>query len=292
MLFIRGYPIEEEVLRRAVLEWLDRIERWLGTADSDEGRFLLAEQHAHRLLKYSLRTRRGRRLRRRARAVGEDPDQVALSAYTNLLFILQGGEPPVDAISEMLDVAGAGALFRDRVPGAGPIAPGIDDALIEVLRQANLRTLRRTVLEASLADFAWARGVLLLVAPFARAFASVAQTIFRLPDAFGFTELGAVADDEYTLANGIPMLLLIRQVADSEDARQLFGLMRDKLDYYRASAAFLESLPAHIRTRLPSKDPALLDELPPKERGRIRKAAAQLTIQGEAQGYGVDEEPK
>jgi len=290
VLFIRGYPVDVQVLRRAYGQWLDRIESWLGTADSDEGKFVLAERGAHQLLKHSLRTRRGRRLRRRAREVGEDPNQVAVSAYTNLLIILQGGEPPVDAIAEMLDVAGAGAVFRDQIPGAGPIAPGVDEALLKVLRQANLATLRRLVREASLEDFLWAREVLLIVAPFARAFAAIAQTAFRLPDAFGFTELGEVANDESMLANAIPMLLVIRQVADSEEARRLYALMRDHLDYYRASAAFLESLPTAVRQGLPTKDPHLLDALPPKERRRIRKEAAQLVVQADAQGLVAADE--
>ena len=285
-LFMRGYPIEERVLKAAFAAWLSKIERWLGSADSSDERFDIAERRAVELARYSKKTRQGRRIIRRARRLKEDPEAVAVSAYTNMLLLLQGEQPPEDAIAELLDVGGLGAAFQDKAAGVGPLAPGLDDTILNLIRKVNFPTLRQTIEASTLADLAWARDILLVVAPFARAIAVLARTLFKLPDAFGFAVIGEVAADELLLAHGMPILLLGRELFETEGARELLSKMQEQLSYFSSAAAFLESLPPQIRRRLPSADPGLLDRLPAEEAARVRDAAAALRIDGESRGYG------
>lgn len=67
-------------------------------------------------------------------------------------------------------------------------------------------------------DLVWARDLLLLVVPFASAFAVMLRTMFGLRDAMGFGVLADIDLDNGMLGYGIPTMLL-RDVASTPEAQ-------------------------------------------------------------------------
>jgi hypothetical protein len=276
ILFSRGGTVPLPILKASYLDWLERAEKWLGTATTPEDQFDLAESRARDLLGWSLQTKRGRRMRRRLKARDESADSRLLSAFTNLLLVFQGASTTDEGIIELLEAGGLGAAIRDQVDGVGPIASEFSSDLLTLARQFNLTNLRAVVATVTEEDLIAARDVIRVVVPFAVAFAMFARVLLKLPDAFGFTALAEAADDETQIAYAALALLLVKELIQSAEGQQVIGLMAGRLAYFQQAASLLQSLPIEVARRLPSGDSTLLDSLDAKERDRIRSAASAL----------------
>jgi hypothetical protein len=286
-LFIRGYPVPEHILKDAYLEWLERIQRLLGRPATGEEMFDAAEERATVIVAPILRTRLGRRFRYRLRRGSVPADEVFMSVVTNLVLLLQGGETTDSGLDEVLEAGGVTAMYRDRIPGAGPIASGPSPEVRELMRMFSLRNLGELVGRCTLEDLVWARDLLLLIVPFASAFAVMLRTMFGLRDAMGFGILADMEQDDGMLGYGIPVMLLLRDVASTPEAQDLLAMMRGRLVHFQQAAAFLRTLPAPVARRLGLGEPHVLDGLDADERQRIQEEAARLRDQGEVRGFGT-----
>ncbi len=289
-LFVRGYPVPEQVLKDAFGEWLDRLQRYLGRPATVEEMFDSAEDRARAMVAPMLKTKQGRRFRSRQRGGDVAADDVFLSVVTNLVLLLQGGETTDDGLDEVLEAGGASAMYRDRIPGAGPIAAGPSPEVREFMRKVSLQNLRRLVEASTIEDLVWARDLILLFIPFASVFAVMIRTMFQLPDAMGFGVLADMEGDDRMLGYGIPIMLLLRDVASTPEAQDLLAMMRDKLVHFQQAAAFLRSFPAPVARRLVQGDAAVLDELDADERRRIQAEAARLQTEAESRGFSTSPE--
>ena len=283
-LFTRGYPVSEHVLKDAYLEWLERIQRFLGRPAADEEMLDAAEDRATAMLAPLLKTKQGRRFRSRLRRGSVPADVVLLSVVTNLVLLLQGGETTDGGLDEVLEAGGVTAMYRDRIPGAGPIASGPSLAVRELMRTFSIRNLRELVGRSTVEDLVWARDLLLLIVPFASAFAVMLRTMFGLRDAMGFGILADIEQDDATLGYAIPIMLLLRDIASTPEAQDLLAMMRGRLAHFQEAAAFLRTLPAPVARRLAHGDPHVLDGLDADERQRIQEEAARLRAQAESGG--------
>jgi hypothetical protein len=286
-LFIRGFPVPEHVLKDAFAQWLNRIQRYLGRPPALEELFDAAEARATAMVAPMLKTKQGRRFRSRLRGKQVPADDVFLSVVTNLVLLLQGGETTDEGLDEVLEAGGVTAMYRDRIPGAEPIASGPSPEVRELMRKVSLENLRRLVETSSREDLVWARDLILLFIPFASAFAVMIRTMFQLPDAMGFGVLADLEGDDGMLGYGVPIMLLLRDVASTPEAEELLAMMRDKLVYFQQAAAFLRSFPAPVAARLAQGDASVLEGLDADERRRIQEEAARLRAQGEAHGFGM-----
>jgi hypothetical protein len=285
-LFIGGYAVPKHVLKDAYLEWLERIQSLLGPPAAGEEMVDAAEERAMAMVAPILRTKLGRRFRSRLRRGTVPADEVLLSVVTNLVLLLQGGETTDDGLDEVLEAGGVTAMYRDRIPGVRPIAPGPSPEVRELMRMFSIQNLRELVRRSRLDDLVWARDLLLLIVPFASAFAVMLRTMFGLRDAMGFGVLADMELDDGMLGYGIPIMLLLRDVASTPDAQDLLAMMRGRLVHFQEAAAFLQTLPAAIAHRLPRGDPHLLDGLDADERPRIQEEASRLNARGETDGLG------
>jgi hypothetical protein len=243
ILFARGRPVRLAVLKAAYLEWLARIEKWLGSAETPAEKLDLAERKGLQLRRGALATRRGRQMRRRLRGRDESADSILLSALTNMLLVLQGAETTDDGIMELLEAGGLGAVTHDRAAGVGPIATSISADALALTRQFNLRTLREIVESAAEADLVMTRDVMRLVVPFAAAFSTVVRAQVGLPDAFGFGPLAEAGEDEVQIAYGAVVLLLMKDLIQSPEGQSVLGVMMERLPSFLKAADFVRSLP-------------------------------------------------
>jgi hypothetical protein len=283
-LFVRGYQVPERVLKNAYAEWLKRAQCYLGRPAAIQEMFDAAEERATAMVRPMLKTKQGRRFRSRLRRGGAPADDIFLSVVTNLILLLQGGETTDEGLDEVLEAGGATAMYRDRIPGVGPIALGPTPAVREFMRKVSLGNLRELVDTSTMEDLVWARDLILLLVPFASAVAAMIRTMFRLPDAMGFGVLADMESDDGTLGHAIPIMLLLRDVASTPEALDLLSMMRDRLNHFQEAAAFLMTLPAPVIRRLTQGDAGVLDGLDADTRRRIQEEAARLQAEGEAHG--------
>jgi len=287
ILFARGRTIPSEVVKRAYCEWLDGLEKWLGSAGTPEARFELAETKAARMVPWVVGTKTGRRMRRRAKGRPETAESVLLSAFTNLLLVLLGEDVPDDALLEVLDVGGVTAMFRDTIGGFGPIAEGPSQDLFRLIRRSNLRTLRASVTAASTDELFRLSQVAASITRFAKPFTVAARALGKR-DAFGLAPMVEFGED-IDFAHGAAFLLLIKDLVASSDGTKVLTLMESRTPYFAALAALLRSLPKPVVERVAQGKPDALASLSAPERDRVRAEAAHIEALGAAAITGAEE---
>jgi len=324
-LFGQGQPLEEHVVRAAYRRHYEHIGRLAapdpvapgggdaGPRDPWDFPSDPAEAAAMAIIGGVRRTRKGRRILRRARQIRdpntggpEAPESLLLSTLTTLARGALTGEADPSALQEMLLVTGMSEAMGERLGDLGPLSSPLDaDEQAGLFAEVGPEAQRRAVEEASFAELARVRDRARDVLSFARAFTAVVSRTTGLDGAFGFgpiAEWAADADSDLAAAVVfVPILLaaLSRDGAGVEDDlalcasyRTTFEALERLLDAIPASyahlfaegAAGVEALPDHERERL-------VAVIGPWLRANPSEEAAIMEPRGDAAGSAVEEAP-
>lgn len=153
-LFGRGYPVNIELLRSAYAKYFDNLQKALTKFTGDTADpFEAGEQLAVAVSRMANRTKQGRFMLRRAKALGESVTSIVASALTVVFTGMFGGSvkelsdpPSIDsksAMDELHVVTGMDGFVQDHVRGAGSIV-----ASHEELRSDNAGIFEHFTLEA------------------------------------------------------------------------------------------------------------------------------------------------
>lgn len=283
ILFRRGHDLPLNTIKWAYGACLDRFEKWLDRAATEEGDadLNLAAAKAAQVIRHGSRSRQGRRMKARLRRAGL-PDDALVSVWQNVIAYFQTGEPITDeGLQELLVAGGIQAAMTDQAAGLGPLAPDLPAELPVVLQRMKLNRVRERLAAATLEELVAARDDWLAFLDVAQSVATLARLAWNLPDAFG---LGAIADaglDELGSALQVPIMLILKPELSQPGAQSLMENVRKSAPFFTAAAALLSGLPRDVQRRMVAADPHALDTLPPDEQARIRAAAAMVKINGE-----------
>lgn len=283
ILFRRGHPLPLDTLKWAYTAHLDRFEKWLDKAATEEGDpdLNLAAAKAEQVIKSSSRSRRGRRMKARLRRAGL-PDEALVSVWQNVFAYFQTGEPLTDeGLQELLVAGGITAAMTDQAAALGPLAPDLPVELPAVLERMKVEKVRERLTAATLEELTAARDDWLAFLDVARSVATLAGLAWNLPDAFG---LGAIADagsDELGTALQVPIMLILKPELAQPGPQALMENVRKSAKFFADAAALVSELPRDVQRRMVAADPHALDSLPSDEQARVRAAAGMVHVNGE-----------
>ena len=280
VLFYRGFWVRDDALRKAYDTVFAHAAEWIGPSDT-EAELDALDRKAQDLAAQAGRTRFGRRLRHRLRGRGGPVDDTAAGAIYTMLHLLKTGVPTTpEGLDALLQGMGVTGFFEDRIGEAGPLAPGGPDEFVPFFREANLGGIRSAIAEASSDDLIEARDLLKTLVPFFRSVAVLVTQMLGVPTALGLTPLLEMEYTERTMADGVPVGLLMLPLVRTDGPRQFVGTIREHSAYFEQMAAFAESIPDGVLQALRAHDETALGQLPVEERERIHSAANAVQIAG------------
>jgi hypothetical protein len=281
ILFVRGVPIPEGAVRRAYTSLFDRLADWLGDVATDSDADLhRAGAKAQELVRFSLRSRQGRRMLKRLEHADDPAESVLVSVWQNFFSVLQTGEFLTEGgFDELLRAGGLTGAGTDLIPGGtGPLAPDFPAGIVEVLRRMRLPELRLRVENATIDELTAARDDYRSFMSLARSLAVISSVLWDLPSAFGFEAFADIVDDDLATASHLPVLLLLAPELATPDGQHVMDLIRTSAPSFAQAADFLRALPRSVQKAIGRQDPAALDGLPPAERERVREAARTIHL--------------
>lgn len=281
ILFVRGVPIPESAVRRAYASLFDHIADWLGdVATASDPDLHSAGIKAQGLVRFSLRSRQGRRMLKRLQHAEEPAESLLTSVWQNVFSVLQTGEFLSEGgFEELLRAGGLTGAGTDRIPGGpGPLAPDFPDGIAEVLQRMRLTELRLRVESATIDELTAALDDYRSFVSMARSVAVIASVLWNLPSAFGFGALADIVEDDLATAQQLAVILLLAPELATPSGQQVMELIRASAPSFAQAADFLAGLPRSVQKALGRQDPAALDALPPEERERVRAAARAIHL--------------
>jgi hypothetical protein len=276
-LFVRGYPVQEAVLRRA---YRDHFTRWFSTLadfDSSEDDSLdPAENLADQLFKYVPSTRQGRFLKRRARAAvkrlkaahasrAEDgiedlsEDTLVLETLTVFSMVFLRGDVEIldhlghqkfDAIGSFMETTGMAGFHEDRVGLVGPISPSERDhreTILSAWEHCSYEALYEYSQAASFDHLMFARDHGMALLDLATLIATVSSRTSGPPNAYGMAMAPYIPTD---YASRAIFILTVGQLVKHfgsqqfEDAKAWIAPARVNLT---TSAEVITDLPPKLR---------------------------------------------
>ncbi|HEV3231419.1 MAG TPA: hypothetical protein VG245_04115, partial [Candidatus Dormibacteraeota bacterium] len=233
LLFWRGRWVREDALRRAAVEFLDQLDRWIGPADSERDLDALARKAA-RLAARARRNAAGRWMKRRLRGRGRRPEEELADVYYSLLHVFKTGETTSEeSLAKVVQALGLGGAYHDMVRNAGPMVTGGIGALADFLSGVTISQVLRAFDGATMDDLREARDLIQLTLPCFRAL-SVLYTRWwgDEGDGLGFGYLRDLKLDELTLAGVLPVALMALPYARSDGGRQFMENVRKMGPYF------------------------------------------------------------
>ena len=280
VLFYRGFWVRDDALRRSYDAVFAHADEWIGPSNT-EAELDALDRKAQDLAAQSGRTKFGRRLRHRLRGYGGPVDDTAAAAMYTMLHLLKTGVPTTpEGLGALLQGMGVTGFFEDRIGDAGPLAPGGPDEFVPFFRESSLGGIRRAIAEASAEDLIEARDLLKTLVPFFRSVAVLVTRMLGVSTALGLTPLLEIEYTERTMADWVPVGLLMLPQLRTDGPREFVGHIREHAAYFEQMAAFAESIPEGILEALRAHGETALGQLPVEERERIRSAAGAVQIAG------------
>jgi hypothetical protein len=288
-LFGRGLYVEENVLKAALVGVIDRAEKWIGPAETDDD-LDRVDQRAQQIAKWARRTKHGRKLHRRVRDRAAPPEEIAAGVYFTWLHLLKTGVTTSDeGFEELLDATGLRGLFTETVNGVGPFAPEGAGGIASFWEHATLGDLRDSISSSSMEELREARDLMAIMLPFFKNFAILAGRWLDSPTALGLAMLEDLEIDDLSVGTWAAMGLLLLPYVRTPGARTLLEGMRLHAAYYQGLADLALAVPKEVVPAMRQGDPEALSGLPEGQRLEIQQAARAVAELGSALTWPVGE---
>jgi hypothetical protein len=279
-LFGRGLYVEESVLKAALVGFIDRAEKWIGPAKTEDD-LDQVDKRAQQIAKWARRTKQGRKMQRRVRGRPAHPEEIAAGVYYTLLHLLKTGITTSDeGFEELLDATALSGLFTETVNGVGPFASGGTDTMESFLQNATLDDMRDRIRGSSIEELREARDVMATMFPFLKHFAILATRWLESPTALGLAMLEDLEVDDLSVGTWTAMGLLLLPHMRTPGARTLLEGIRRFSTYYEGLADLALRVPTEVLPAMRQGNPEALAGLPEAQRLEIQEAARAVSALG------------
>lgn len=243
--FVHGEEIGEDAVRCAYHAYLDATERFLrgsSTGDAVEA----GQAAAPAMVKRFLRTKDGRRWRRRLLDAGYEPDTTLERIVAELFTAMLGGPAPShDAVRAFIEASGLAAAERE---GLGKLAPWAADLpvaeIAEIFPSFSVPALRRLLDETTYGDLCRSRTATRKMVSLLNALAPVITKIVPTRDALGFGEL-----THLDVEGQLPLMILGVRIFEERGygVKQIVRLAERFVPLYQGINVLVDSMPRRFR---------------------------------------------
>jgi hypothetical protein len=250
ILFVRGWEVDLDRLRKAYLSIFERMLKLLKRTSPSHDPFDIAEGVGRRLAAKASRSDEGRAWRDRLKGREESARSLFQSINIVMLWTVLLGEFPYkeephrhEALRELVDGSGLSAAETDRIGALGPLTDSLPvDELGDVLDFFNFETLMETLAGASDSDLVECRDILVAVVGFCRSMTEYLTRVGNLSDAMGFGPMAAIALDEVTLA-AVPWFLVLKSKVSGLAEPEHVSELKRMIPINEARVMLLDSIP-------------------------------------------------
>lgn len=243
--FAHGEEIGEDAVRRAYNAYFDASERFLrGRSTGDPVEAGLAG--APVMVRRFLRTKDGRRWKRRLVDADYDADATLEQIVAELFAVMLGGPAPSEEmVRAFIEASGLAAAERERL---GSLAPWAADLQVSEIAQTfpsfSMPVLRQLLVETSYRDLCRSRTATRKIVSLLNAVAPVMAKIVPTRDALGFAEL-----THLDLDGQMPLMILAVRIFEERGygVKKVVRLAERFAPLYRAMNVLLDEMPRRLR---------------------------------------------
>jgi hypothetical protein len=291
--FVHGEEIGEDAIRRAYSAYLDATERFLRGGSTGDS-VVAGRAAAPVMVRRFLRTKDGRRWKRRLVGAGYDADATLEQMVAELFAVILGGPPPSeDVIRAFLDASGLAAAELERV---GKLAPWAADLpvseIAETLPSFSIPALRNLLDETTYRDLCRCRTATGKIVALLNAVAPVITKIVPTRDALGFAEL-----THLDLEDQLPLMILVVRIFEERGygVKRIVRLAERFVPLYRAVNVLLDAMPRRFRRFMAPDGIGQLNTRRYPERldfvRSLKSAVGQHPAEAEIAGAGTESRP-